>query len=203
MVCKYCGKKLADGEVCGCVNQHQNNERSVKPTKKFNISIKLAIFKFTGLVSMIIATVAFLSLFTGWYNFYSGGAFVGKYSVLTSGIGDLHSTFLIAKIMAIIAIVLYAFLMFTRIFDIKGLPISANLASIMDIAFYASLVLSLFFGFIGCVSGDVITPFYSKTITMSFTWYSVVLLVVIGVANVFNPDVLKAIFTKSLMNEKR
>ncbi len=200
MFCNKCGKPLANGEACSCTKQEGG--RSVQPTKS-PISIKLATFKFTNLISMVLASLVLFSAFGSWFSMYLGDELIGKYSVLESRLGDVHVTFTVAKVFAIIAIVVYIVLMFTRIFEVKGLLGNVNVAIVADISFYAAYALAMFFGFMGCLAGDVDGAFVSSAVTMSFTWYVDLLLAFIGIANVFNSDVLKAVFTKSLMNEKR
>ncbi len=199
MICKKCGRKLVDGESCSCGKQ----EHSVQRTKKFNISVTRAGLKFSGLMSVLLATFPMLSFFGDWYSRYVGGEFLGKYGVLTSGIGDIHATFTVAKVFAFVSLVLYFLLLFTRIFDVKDMDNNINVAVIVDMAFYATLVMSLFFGFVGCIAGDVPSEWGGSSVTMSVTWYAVLIMTIIGTANSFNPKFLKSLFTKSLMNEKR
>lgn len=205
MFCAKCGRQLADGEVCSCTqaNNQQNNANYNAPQAKPFIAsagIKLAKLTFGNIISVIISTICFCSILGDWYSlsiFDQLGAMMGgtslpafKCSVLGSNIGDINGCFLVAKIFAIMAIVFYALSLVAKIIDLKAFVPAIDLTKIIDIAFLGTFFLALFLGFIGCVSED--------GITMSFTWYAMVVVVAAGALNFVQPDLFKGIFKKSM-----
>ncbi len=188
MFCPKCGVELPDGSSFCASCGEKLAAPAAAPAAEKNVQVSVSMPSTATLVKLGVALVAFIFTFISWWSIKVYG-FGTSYSILKSGVFDVNFFLGLAKIFAIIDIILFVVYVASQFIDFnKFIKLPFNVKELSGKAYYAVYVAAL----VLCLLGIII----EKYVGIGFGWFFGLILAGAGLVLEVKPDILGGIIKK-------
>ncbi len=162
---------------------------NTKKSGKMNIRIEKG-----RLFGIFFVVLTFFMIFSNWFK--TAGSYISdlSFGILKSGVGDINTCFGIAKVFAIITIVVAVLYFLSLLINFKKyIPALANFKFGFDrlfgLVYYGLFCFSILFNIIGCIAEEAAVPTVSNILLFIFIICMVLVYAIPGIAKAISEKI--------------